>query len=217
MHLEKKIVKRLTGPTVCLQIILQFHRFSTTDAAARYKASTHCFQVTSTTCMTHKYNWKKKTVQVLRNCRCYAGTGLQASSLLSCFFMLRNPSHCVMAGWRQHQGNEKASKGDIAGHDSLRHLCCHHPSGHPVAVGAEVGFHLVVACQDITNRTVRKWRCMVRLVCELWVCDSRTALSYRTYPRRPSGRTIGTILIPAGAGPLPYIIGCNKNVDRDND
>ncbi|BAF26096.1 Os10g0151900 [Oryza sativa Japonica Group] len=47
--------------------------------------------------------------------------------------------------------------------------------------------------------------------------DVWTALSYRTYPRRPSGSTIGTILIPAGAGPLPYIIGCNKNVDRDND
>ena len=69
----------------------------------------------------------------------------QGYKLLSCFFRLRNPSHCVMAGWRQDQGNEKASKGDIAGHDSLHHLGCHHPSGHRVALEVEGEFHQAVA------------------------------------------------------------------------
>uniref|UniRef100_J3N0Y6 Uncharacterized protein n=1 Tax=Oryza brachyantha TaxID=4533 RepID=J3N0Y6_ORYBR len=84
------------------------------------------------------------------------------------------------------QGNGKASKGDIAGHDSLRHLGCHRPIGHPVAAAVEGAFHLVVAYRHYKH-IVRIWTCTPRLDCD---CRTAEILSYRTYPRRPSGSTI---------------------------
>ena len=105
----------------------------------------------------------------------------------------------MMAGGTREWKKRKTSKGDIAGHDSLHHLGCHHPSGHRVALEVEGEFHQAVAYRH-WKQVVRNGDGMLRLV-----YDSRAAekLSYRTYPRRPSGSTIGTILIPAGAGPLP--------------